>query len=82
MAMILFLVSLERHQEGYMDALLTPAEVAERVRRPVATVRFWRATGTGPRSAKVGGRVLYKAADVDAWIEQEFAKDSAGHRAG
>lgn len=77
MAMILFLVSHERHQEEYMDALLTPAEVAERVRRPVATVRFWRATGTGPRSANVGGRVLYKAADVESWIEQEFAKDTA-----
>ena len=27
-----------------MDALMTPAEVAERVRRPLTTVKFWRAT--------------------------------------
>ena len=56
-----------------MDALLTP----ERVRRPIATVRFWRATGDGPKSANVHGRVLYRASDVEAWIEAEFAKEAA-----
>lgn len=55
-----------------MDALLTPAEVAERLRRPVATVRYWRATGIGPKSANVGGRVLYRASDVEAWLEEKF----------
>jgi len=60
-----------------MDVLLTPAEVAERVRRPVATVRFWRATGTGPKSANIGGRVLYKASDVETWIAEEIKADNA-----
>jgi len=60
-----------------MDALLTPGEVAERVRRPVATVRYWRAVGLGPKSANVGGRVLYKASDVEAWLEEQFAKGAA-----
>jgi DNA-binding transcriptional MerR regulator len=77
MTMVLFLMSIERHQEEYMDALLTPAEVAERVRRPIATVRFWRATGTGPKSANVGGRVLYRESDVEKWVEAQFAKESA-----
>jgi hypothetical protein len=63
-------------QEEHVDALLTPAEVAERLRRPVATVRFWRATGTGPKGANVGGRVLYKQSDVEAWIATEFAKEA------
>jgi DNA-binding transcriptional MerR regulator len=79
--MILFLVSFERHQEEYMDALLTPAEVAERVRRPVATVRFWRATGTGPKSANVHGRVLYRQSDVERWLEDQFAAAEAGRSA-
>jgi predicted DNA-binding transcriptional regulator AlpA len=70
--MILFLVSIKRHQEEYMDALLTPAEVAERLRRPVATVRYWRAMGIGPKSANVGGRVLYRRSDVEAWVEEKF----------
>jgi predicted DNA-binding transcriptional regulator AlpA len=75
--MILFLVSIERHQEEYMDALLTPAEVAERVRRPVATVKYWRAIGTGPKSANVGGRVLYRESDVEAWIAEKFSSQGA-----
>jgi DNA-binding transcriptional MerR regulator len=78
---LLFLVSIERHQEEYMDALLTPAEVAQRLRRPVATVRFWRATGIGPRSANVGGRVLYRQSDVEQWLEKEFAKEPGGPEA-
>jgi DNA-binding transcriptional MerR regulator len=56
-----------------VDALLTPAEVAERVRRPVATVKFWRATGIGPKGANVGGRVLYRESDVERWIEEQFS---------
>jgi len=47
-----------------MDALLTPEEVAKIVRRPVATVRFWRATKTGPKSANVHGRVLFRQSDA------------------
>jgi DNA-binding transcriptional MerR regulator len=57
-----------------MEPLLTQAEVAERVRRPVATLRFWRHKGIGPRSANVGGRVLYKRSDVEAWLEEQFIK--------
>jgi hypothetical protein len=34
------------------------------VRRPVATVRFWRATKTGPKSANVHGRVLFRQSDA------------------
>jgi DNA-binding transcriptional MerR regulator len=55
-----------------MDALLTQAEVAERLRRPVATLRFWRHKGTGPKSANVGGRVLYRESDVEQWISAKF----------
>jgi DNA-binding transcriptional MerR regulator len=60
-----------------MDALLTPAEVAQRLRRPVATVRYWRAMGTGPKSANVGGRVLYRESDVEAWIAEKFTPQGA-----
>jgi hypothetical protein len=60
------------HQEEHMDALLTPEEVAERLRRPVATVRFWRSRGIGPKGARVGGRVLYRESDIERWIEEQF----------
>lgn len=61
-----------------MDALLTPPEVANLVRRPVATVRYWRATGTGPKCARVGGRVLYRLADVERWVAEQFEHDGEG----
>jgi predicted DNA-binding transcriptional regulator AlpA len=60
-----------------MDRLLTSEEVAERLRRPVATVRFWRSTGKGPKGGNIGGHVLYRESDVEAWIEAEFAKSLA-----
>lgn len=56
-----------------MDRLLTLAEFATRVRRPVATVRYWRAMGTGPKSARISGRVMYRESDVERWIDEQFA---------
>ena len=55
-----------------MDQLLTPSEVAERLRRPLATVRYWRATGVGPPGARLNGRVLYRESELEAWIAQHF----------
>lgn len=47
---------------------MTLAEVAEHCRAPIETVRYWRKIGKGPRSFKVGRRVLYAADDVEAWL--------------
>lgn len=52
--------------------LLTLPEVAERYRQSPATLRYWRHCGTGPKSFKVGRRVMYRKADVDAWIEAQY----------
>lgn len=49
---------------------MTTAEVAELVRTSPETVRYWRHIGKGPKSFKVGRRVLYAATDVQAWLEQ------------
>ena len=40
--------------------LLTITEAASIVRAPVATLRYWRHLGTGPRSFRLGRRVLYR----------------------
>ncbi len=58
-----------------MSEILSMEDVAKQVGRPMATLRFWRHQGTGPRSFKLGGRVVYKAADVEAWIEESYAAD-------
>ncbi len=57
---------------------LTTDELAQELRTPVDTIRYWRYAGKGPRSLKVGRRVLYDPADVEAWIaERRAAADSA-----
>lgn len=60
--------------------LKTIEEVAEMTRLPVATLRYHRHLGTGPKSGKVGRRIVYREADVEAWIDEQFAagnKESA-----
>src|SRR4051794_15389782 len=42
-----------------MPEYLTTQEVGELVRAPTESVRFWRHVGKGPRSFKLGRRVLY-----------------------
>ena len=50
------------------DELLTIAEVADVVRVPVATLRYWRHLGTGPRSFRIGRGVRYWRSEVSAWL--------------
>jgi hypothetical protein len=44
--------------------LLTITETADLVRAPVAALRYWRHLGTGPRSFRIGRRVVYHLADT------------------
>jgi excisionase family DNA binding protein len=53
--------------------LLTIVEAAELLRAPVATLRYWRHLGTGPRSFRLGRRVLYRRDDLRAWIHAQQA---------
>ena len=46
-------------------------EVHERTGIPVNTLRYWRHLGTGPRSYRLGRRVVYDAADLDAWLAEQ-----------
>lgn len=51
-----------------MTQYLTTVEVADILRTPRETVRYWRHVGKGPKSFKVGRRVLYAREDVEAFI--------------
>ena len=57
-----------------MAKYLTTAEVAELLRAPLETVRYWRHVGKGPASFKAGRRVLYELTDVEAFITQAKAR--------
>lgn len=57
---------------------LTIEELAELARVSPNTVRKWRHLNQGPRATKVGGRVIFAQADVDAWLEGQAETTSAG----
>jgi len=50
------------------DELLTITEVADILRAPVATLRYWRHLGTGPHSFRIGRGVRYWHQDVTTWL--------------
>jgi predicted DNA-binding transcriptional regulator AlpA len=64
------------------DELLTISEVAAILRAPVATMRYWRHLGTGPRSFRLGRRVVYRAGDLQEWIDAQARASNSGTAAG
>jgi len=65
-----------------MERYLQLEEVSQATGIPINTLRFWRAQGRGgPQSAKFGRRVVYRASDLDAWIEAQFNAEVQGSRA-
>jgi len=57
------------------DELLTMQEVANVVRVPAATLRYWRHLGTGPRSFRIGRSVRYWRTEVFAWLDDQAKSD-------
>jgi len=47
---------------------ITTQEFADLLRTSPETVRYWRHIGKGPKSFKVGRRVLYVRDEITAWI--------------
>jgi Helix-turn-helix domain len=52
--------------------ILIPREVAPMVRRPLATLAYWRSVGKGPKFGHIEGRVVFRKADVEAWIQEQY----------
>lgn len=53
--------------------IMTLSEVAEMTRVPLATLRFYRASDQGPKTWKLGGRVVAYKDDVEAWLDEQYA---------
>jgi excisionase family DNA binding protein len=51
--------------------LLTPAEVAERLRVSTRTLEFWRHQGRGPAFVRLGKRVRYRPEDLEQFIAEQ-----------
>lgn len=59
-----------------MAEYLTTADVATLLRTSAETVRYWRHINKGPKSFKVGRRVLYARDDVEAFIAEARAQQA------
>lgn len=66
--------AIRRHFEGseagnrQIETLLDERDVARWIRVSVATLRYWRGEGKGPRYRKVGQLVRYAPSDVQDWL--------------
>jgi predicted DNA-binding transcriptional regulator AlpA len=54
--------------EPTIQTLLDERDVARWIRVSVATLRYWRGEGKGPRYRKVGQLVRYAQSDVQDWL--------------
>ena len=65
-----------------MDAglapLLSSADVAKVFDVSERTLEFWRYVGKGPAYVRVGRRVRYRPADVEAFLEAQRRETAAG----
>jgi predicted DNA-binding transcriptional regulator AlpA len=55
------------------ERLMRLPEIAEMTGIPVDTLRFYRQVGKGPKTFKLGRRVVAYESDVNAWIEAQRA---------
>jgi DNA-binding transcriptional MerR regulator len=43
-----------------------------------ATLRYWRYSGNGPRSYRLGRHTFYDVADLDAWVAEQKQATAVG----
>jgi len=53
--------------------ILTPKDLAERYKMPIATVYQWNHRGNGPKRIRVGKHVRYRLSDILDWEEKNLA---------
>ena len=58
--------------------ILRLPEIAQRTGVPIATLRWYRHRGIGPRTFLFAGRVVAYEDDVDAWVTQARDVDRVG----
>ena len=56
---------------------LLPAEAAARLRATTGTLANWRVKGCGPRFIKLGRKVLYPLAELEAWERANLKENTA-----
>lgn len=60
-----------------LERLYTEPETAAILRTSRLTLRKWRINGTGPRHTKMGKQVLYRASEIERYIEERTNRGSS-----
>lgn len=58
------------------EMFVTPEQLAALLCLTTGTLAKWRITGRGPRYVKMGSRVRYASADIDAWLAEHAPQRS------
>ncbi|OBJ18262.1 transcriptional regulator [Mycobacterium colombiense] len=57
---------------------MSTTEVSAELGIPVGTLRYYRSSGRGPASFRLGGRIRYRRADVMAWVDDQERNSRRG----
>jgi DNA-binding transcriptional MerR regulator len=57
-----------------IEEVLRIGDVSRLTGIPVNTLRYYRSQKIGPKSTKFGRTIVYREADVRAWMDAQFAK--------
>lgn len=58
-----------------VEKLLYLEEAAAMIRKTPAAMRYLVHAGKAPRSAKIGGRRMFRESEVLAWIDAQFTAE-------
>jgi excisionase family DNA binding protein len=67
--------------ENQLPDLMSVPEVAAYLGVPTSTIHFWRGRKQGPPAVKVGRRLMFRANDVAAWLDNRAAASLVTDRA-
>ena len=68
--------------QGHQPQFLTADEVSARYDGKISTrtLANWRNLGNGPPFSKIGGKILYRLADLVAWEEKRTVQSTSEYR--
>jgi len=71
----MLIVVTPRALEGTVEQLLRIEDLAAMLQTTPQAIHTQRHRGVGPKGVRVGKRVLYRPADVAAWLEERAERD-------
>src|SRR5262245_7361480 len=75
-----YVAPVTKREVDQMPENLIEAEAADYTRTKPGTLANWRSLGKGPRYVRAGGRILYRKADLDRWLEKNATDPEAPPR--